>query len=292
MTKIIGHIKVLKNLLVVLSIAFIFKGCDLFRPKQEKEAIARVGESFLYKEDIERLLNNNISKQDSAVVVSNFINNWATQQLLYQNALINISEERQQDLNALVDEYKNDLFAKVYKEAVVKKNIDTTVISSDLSRYYEANKENFKLNEELLKLRYIHLGLDNSNLDEVKDHFRSFEKEDQKLLDSISLQFNAFSLNDSIWVKAAQVYSRIPKMSDRERTKYLKKSQFFELKDSLGVYLIYIKDMLQRNQTAPLEYVKPTIKQIILNKRKLEYIRNFEKEILTDATKNKKFETY
>lgn len=276
----------------MLSIAFIFKGCDLFRPKQEKEAIARVGESFLYKEDIERLLNNNISKQDSAVVVSNFINNWATQQLLYQNALINISEERQQDLNALVDEYKNDLFAKVYKEAVVKKNIDTTVISSDLLRYYEANKENFKLNEELLKLRYIHLGLDNSNLDEVKDHFRSFEKEDQKLLDSISLQFNAFSLNDSIWVKAAQVYSRIPKMSDRERTKYLKKSQFFELKDSLGVYLIYIKDMLQRNQTAPLEYVKPTIKQIILNKRKLEYIRNFEKEILTDATKNKKFETY
>jgi len=213
------------------------QSCDLFRPK----------------------LSDNVSKQDSAILVSNYINNWATQQLLYNNALINISEERQQDLNALVNEYKNDLFAKVYKEAVVKTNIDTVVMSIDMLKYYEANKENFKLNEELLKLRYIHLSVDNSEVDEVKDHLRKFELEDRQKLDSLSLQFNAFSLNDSIWVKAAQVYSKLPKLTDRQRDKYLKKSQFFELKDSLGVYLIYIKDMLQRNETAPLEYVKPTM---------------------------------
>ncbi|NER16333.1 peptidyl-prolyl cis-trans isomerase [Spongiivirga citrea] len=281
-----------QRIVLFLLVAFAVQSCDLFRPKQEKEAVARVGESFLYKEDIERLLSGNVSKQDSAVLVSNYINNWATQQLLYNNALINISEERQQDLNALVNEYKNDLFAKVYKEAVVKTNIDTVVLSVDLLKYYEANKENFKLNEELLKLRYIHLGVDNSDVDEVKDYLKNFELEDRQKLDSLSLQFNAFSLNDSIWVKAAQVYNKLPKLTDRQRDKYLKKSQFFELKDSLGVYLIYLKDMLQRNETAPLEYVKPTIKQIILNKRKLEYIRNFEKEILTDATKNNKFETY
>ncbi|WP_239540697.1 peptidyl-prolyl cis-trans isomerase [Spongiivirga citrea] len=291
MNKIFNHIST-QRIVLFLLVAFAVQSCDLFRPKQEKEAVARVGESFLYKEDIERLLSGNVSKQDSAVLVSNYINNWATQQLLYNNALINISEERQQDLNALVNEYKNDLFAKVYKEAVVKTNIDTVVLSVDLLKYYEANKENFKLNEELLKLRYIHLGVDNSDVDEVKDYLKNFELEDRQKLDSLSLQFNAFSLNDSIWVKAAQVYNKLPKLTDRQRDKYLKKSQFFELKDSLGVYLIYLKDMLQRNETAPLEYVKPTIKQIILNKRKLEYIRNFEKEILTDATKNNKFETY
>ena len=50
--------------------------------------------------------------------------------------------------------------------------------------------------------------------------------------------------------------------------------------------------MLLRNSTAPLEYVKPTIDKIVINKRKLELIRELEKDITKDAIKNKKFEIY
>ncbi len=53
-----------------------------------------------------------------------------------------------------------------------------------------------------------------------------------------------------------------------------------------------INDVLGRNEIAPLEYVMPTIKQIVINKRKLEFIKQLEKDITKDAIKNGQFEIY
>jgi hypothetical protein len=72
----------------------------------------------------------------------------------------------------------------------------------------------------------------------------------------------------------------------------LKKSNFIEKEDSLGLYLIAINNVLKRNDIAPISYVKPTIKQIILHKRKLELLRKIEVELLNDAIKNQNFERY
>jgi hypothetical protein len=88
------------------------------------------------------------------------------------------------------------------------------------------------------------------------------------------------------------VVDKIPVITSENRDQLLKKSNFIELKDSLGVYLMQINDVLLRNDTAPLEYVKPTIDQIVINKRKLEIIRELEKDITKDAIKNKQFEIY
>jgi hypothetical protein len=72
----------------------------------------------------------------------------------------------------------------------------------------------------------------------------------------------------------------------------LKISNFIQLKDSLDLYLIQINEVLQQNDYAPLEYVKPTVNQIIINRRKLELIKQFEKDITRDAIKNNQFEIY
>jgi hypothetical protein len=286
------YIKYLKKVIFIIGFSTSLISCNLFTPKADKEAVARVGENFLYKEDITKLLSSNISAEDSAVIVSNYINSWATRQLLYDNALINLPDEKMKNLESLVNEYKFDLYAKAYKEAVVKTFIDTIVRPYELLTFYESNMDNFKLNEQLIKLRYIYLSNDNHDTDLIEGLFKSFTQEDQQKLDSLSLQFNAYSLNDSIWVKSAHVYNKIPLLKEEKNQKYLKKSQFLKLEDSLGVYLVRINDRLDRNDTAPLEYVKPTIRQIILNKRTLEFIRKFEKDVLTDATKNNSFEVY
>ena len=72
----------------------------------------------------------------------------------------------------------------------------------------------------------------------------------------------------------------------------LKKSNFIEIKDSLGLYLINIKDVLKSNQYAPLDYVSETLKRMIINSRKLKFIDQLRKDITKDAIKNKRFEIY
>ena len=50
--------------------------------------------------------------------------------------------------------------------------------------------------------------------------------------------------------------------------------------------------MLERGTPAPIEYVSPTLKQIVINNRKLKLIKKLKSDIVDDAIKNKKFEIY
>jgi len=267
--------------------------CD-FSLKEEETGIpiARVNNSYLYKEDVAALAAETNSKIDSAVLVENYIKNWATKQLLLDGALLNLSEEKQASFNKLVAQYKTDLYTKSYMEALVKRSMDTFVKRNEAEAYYNQNKDVFKLNEELLKFRYIHVDENIIDYKGIEKKFKRFNETDKRELDSISIQFKSYSLNDSIWIKVSQVIEKIPAITPENKNELLKKSNFIQLKDSLGVYLMQINDVLLRNDTAPLEFVTPTINQIVKNKRKLELIKKLEKDITKDAIKNKEFEIY
>lgn len=276
----------------LIGLLVMVNSCDFIKKSDGNNPIARVNENYLYEDDINDLVSEDTSKQDSILLIQNFINRWATQQLFVDGAKLNLSEEKQAAFDKLVVQYKNDLYSKAYIEALVKRSIDIAVSIDEAEAYYTNNKEVFKLNEELIKFRYIHLDENIINYANIRKQFRRYNKIDKKILDSISIQFKSYSFNDSIWIKLTQVIKKIPAVNSENKNQLLKKSNFVQLKDSLGVYLMQINDVLVRNDTAPLEYVKPTIDQIVINKRKLELIKELEKDITKDAIKNKQFEIY
>uniref|UniRef100_UPI00404A07CC peptidyl-prolyl cis-trans isomerase n=1 Tax=Gelidibacter sp. TaxID=2018083 RepID=UPI00404A07CC len=279
-----------KAVFIIAMVSFV--SCNFFKETDDRIPVARVGDAYLYQEDIENIVAEGTTTEDSILLINNFITRWATQELLIDGAKRNLPEAQQQDFNKLVTQYKNDLFTKAYLEALVNKYIDTTITAIEAQSIYDANKETFKLNEELLKLRYISLPLNAINTDEVERRFKRYNKDDKKELNDIALQFKSYSLNDTIWVKLSQAAEKIPVINAENKNQLLKKSNFIQLKDSLNLYLMQINDVLQQNDYAPLEYVKPTIYQIIINKRKLELIKQLEKDITKDAIKNNQFEIY
>ena len=263
-----------------------------FKETDDRVKVARVNDTYLYYDDIKDLVSENTSKEDSILLVQNYINRWATQQLFVDGAMLNLSESQQASFNKLVTQYKNDLYTKAYIEALVKRSIDTTVTDEESKTYYQANEEVFKLNEDLIKFRYVHVDENMIDFNKIEQKFKRFNKNDKQELDSISVQFKSYSLNDSIWIKVSQVINKISIITPENKNELLKKSNFVQLEDSLGVYLMQINDVLLRGDTAPLEYVKPTIDQIVINQRKLELIKQLEKDITQDAIKNKQFEIY
>src|SRR5690554_7969791 len=82
-------------------------------------------------------------------------------------------------------------------EALVAQNIDTLISQEEIEAYYNENKQIFKLNEDLIKLRYINVGENLLDLKELETKFKRFNDEDKKELDSISIQFKSFSLKRS-----------------------------------------------------------------------------------------------
>lgn len=278
--------------ITIILLLLLITSCTFFKETDDREPIARVNDAYLYYDDIADLVSEETSKEDSTLVVQNFINRWATQQLLVDGAKLNLSETKQEAFNKLVNQYKNDLYTKAYMEALVNRSVNTFVTKEEAQEYYNSNKEIFKLNEELIRFRYIHVDENIINYKSVEERFKRYNQKDKKILDSLSIQFKSYYLNDSIWIKVSQVINKIPAITPENKNQLLKKSNFVQLKDSLGVYLMQINDVLLRGDTAPLEYVKPTIDQIVINQRKLELIKQLEKDITQDAIKNKQFEIY
>jgi DNA-dependent RNA polymerase auxiliary subunit epsilon len=277
--------------LFTLVICLALLGCDFLEPKRSKEAVARVNETYLYQEDIQALIAENTTKQDSISIVANYIQRWATQQLLIDQASINLPQQQIDDYQDMVEEYRNDLFAEAYKGAIVSKLLDSTITQEEYSLFYQQNKENFTLKEEIYKLRYIHLDTSFPSISETKQKLRRFNTEDVAALQDSSLEYKGANFNDSVWVKKETLLRQLPVIRNKE-SKVLKKATFSQLEDSLGVYLLKIENVLSPNQTAPLQYIKPIIKEIILNKRTLGLVKELEKDITKDAVKNKNFEVY
>ena len=266
--------------------------CSYFEKSEEREVIAKVNKSFLYKDDIAALVPEGTPAEDSALVVANYITRWATQRLLIERAKVNLSIEQQKEFDRLVENYKNELYAKAYTDALISRQLDTVIDFGDAKAYYEENGENFRLNEDLVKLRYINTPTNINDFDNIKRRFKQFEKEDKQALLEMAIQFNSYSLNDSVWVRTKQVYDKIAPLSPEDSPEWLKKDNFLQLEDSLGVYLVAVEDVKMRGDQAPLEYALPGVEQILVNKRKLELIKELEKDIIQDAIKNEQFETF
>ncbi|UJH91144.1 peptidyl-prolyl cis-trans isomerase [Antarcticibacterium sp. 1MA-6-2] len=278
--------------LIVFAGSLIVTACNYFEKTEEKEILARVNETYLYKEDIEALVDESISPEDSAIIVNNYITRWATQQLLIDRAKFNLSTEQQEEFDELVKNYKNELYTKAYADALVAKKLDTSLNLGDIEEYYKENKESFKLNEDLVKLRFISLDKNVLDFQDIKKKFIRFNEKDKAELDETAIQFKNYSFNDSVWVGTKSVFSKIGPLNDSNKSQLLKKSNFLQLEDSLEVYLIYVNDVLLRNEQAPLEYANSTIKQILLNKRKAELVKELEKDITRDAIENEQFKIY
>lgn len=272
---------------------FLLSSCSSYlQDGDENKAIARVGVSYLFKEDIEALLYEGISREDSITVVTNYINNWASKRILLAKAKINLSEDKLHEFDALVANYKTDLYTRAYKDALVQKDADSVVTKTQMKFFYDKEHENFRLKERLVKIRYIHLPTRFLNKETVIKKVKRFEKDDIAYLDSIGVQFKKLHFNDSIWLQASRIINEIPPLTVENQDKYLKKSQFFELKDAFGVYLAKVVDLREINDIAPLTFIEPTIKQVLLNRRKLNYVRSLETEIIDEAIKKNEFEIY
>ena len=275
--------------LLFLALILIIASC--INNTDERKAIAKVNNKMLYEDDVKAILPEQLTKNDSLMFVSNFINKWARQQLLLQKAKINLDKE-EESIDKLVQQYKQDLLINKYKEAIVKQELDTLVTQSDIDSFYSENKEIFKLNEELIKLRYIFFGKDVLNPDEFISLFKSDDyKSNTKIIEQ-ELELKSYYLNDSIWIAYDDFIIKTPFLNKYDGSDFLKKNKFIHSEDSTGVYLVKVKDVLLRNEIAPISYVVPTIKQMILHKKKLELLRKIEETLIEDAIKNKNFQIY
>ncbi len=281
----------MKNFLFIIIFVF-FISCETLglqkKDPSEDMPVATVFDNNLYSSDVEFLLPKNLDSKDSIVLVRSIINSWAIKQLLLKKAEDNNSQTDNSKIKSLVRDYRQALLINGYKERLIKQQLDTIITEQEVADYYQLNKNNFRLNEELVKVRYLNFSNDIIDKKQVIQLFKRGTIENLEELELRQLSFKTSMLNDSVWTPLKNVLLKTTFLRDN----LLKKTKIIQKEDSLGLYLITVKDVLLRNDIAPLSHVKPTIKQMILHQRKLQLIRDIEKIIVKDAIQNKNFKIY
>jgi hypothetical protein len=278
----------LNRLVTILLFLFLFIGCTNLSNNRSNDLIARAGEDFLYENDLPKF----ISEEDSIRKYINFVESWAKEKVLYDLSLVNLSQSKKNEIDELVDNYKVDLYINSYKDLIVNTRIDSIVSISQVDSFYRLNNINFKLNENLIKYRYIKVPNDNINLSRIRRSILRINEEDRLFLDSLNFQFADLKLKDSIWYTERDVISSIQFINQQNKSEYLIKNKLFTIEDSQYVNIFIIKDILKSGNIPPISYLYDRIKSTIINQRKLQLLQSLNKEILNDALKSRKYEIF
>src|SRR6476620_6681736 len=116
-----------------VGLLLVLISCNYLKPEQKPEALARVNNSYLYREEIRGLVPPGTAKDDSIALVRNYIDRWASRKLLIEASEINLSDAKKSEFDALVNEYKLDLYTKGYIEEIVKRSVDTIISAEELA---------------------------------------------------------------------------------------------------------------------------------------------------------------
>jgi len=278
----------LKRYLLFISTTLLLSSCSNISDNNSNDLIARAGQNFLYQNQMPSFS----SEQDSMLRYLNYIETWAKEKILYDLSLTNLSQSKKNDLDILVEKYKVDLYINSYKDLIVNSIIDSIVTDEEIESFYNRNIENFKLNENLLKYRYLKVPSDNINISRIRRYIQRLNQSDREFLDSLNFQFADLKLNDTMWFTEREVISSIEFINQKNKSNYMGINRLYELENDQYIYYFIIKDLLKSGNIPPLSYIYDRIKSNIINQRKLNLLQNINKEILNDALKSNKYEVF
>jgi hypothetical protein len=163
--------------------------------------------------------------------------------------------------------------------------MDTTVNHSDIELFYRDNPDNFQLPGMLVKALYIKAANDFKSMDRIRQLYRSNREKDIEELEKIAMNgVEAYSMFNGEWLNLNEITAPLPGAAETYENRAIR-MRAIEDSDDRYTYFIKINDISMKGSVAPLEHVESHIKNIILNRRKNDLIRQMENAVFNDAIK-------
>lgn len=284
----------LKSFITYMFFCLVFSSCAFFfNGKQKDNMVARVFDKYLYMEDVVNIIPSNANGKDSAMIVKKYINNWVKLNLLIHQAESNLEGDSiQKEIEKQLLNYRNSLITYAFEKELVSQKLDTIVNEAEIENYYKKHPQNFELKDNIIKVLYVKVKKNAPNLKKVQDWYKSNKVEDIKKLEDYCHQFaENFYADDQNWLLFDDLLKEIP-IKTYNKEQFLQNNRLVEVQDSAYIYFLNIKGFKIKDSTSPLNFERDNIKNIILNKRKLELIDSMNKGIYDNGLKNKSFEIY
>ncbi len=275
---------------LLAGILFLMISCQIPRDR-DSTALAKAGDETLYLEELQSVLPDGISREDSILLAEDYIKKWIISALMVRKAEENLTPP-QRDVDREMEEYRNSLIIYRYKKALMDEKLDTVVTDGEIAAFYENNKTSFTLSNPLMKAVFIKIPLEGSQPEKAKAYCGSSTPgEIQELQEYCLRNAETYHLYIDSWVDSRQILRELPDYtSDKEYS--LEGGSVFEMRDSSYYYLICVMGFRNKGEAAPIEYIRNNIRDLIINSRKTGFLKKLEEDIYTEGVNNKKFRIY
>ncbi|HLN52917.1 MAG TPA: hypothetical protein VK212_04360 [Lentimicrobium sp.] len=283
-----------KHLVLPVLVLFSMAGCDYLSHNRKEQAVAECYGKYLYKEDLEGLVSAGTTPNDSIAMIRQFIDNWIMQQVMLKQAEDNLNEE-QKDFREQIESYRNSLIIFAYESELIRQKLDTVINPAEIEAFYNNNQPDFQLRENIVKVNYVKIPQVNADKELVKKATRLLKSNDEEDIGELSDLCNrsnwiCFTEKDQ-WIRFDDLLAEIPiKTDDQER--FLRDQTFLQMSDSLYTYLVNFREYKTKEGVSPLSFETANIRNMILNKRKIELMDRMQQEVYRKAMENKDFTIY
>ena len=247
----------------------------------------------LYNKELylSEISNSFPEEADSVTFVQSYIDNWIKKQLLVAQAEMNLTDALK-NVEDRIDDYRSSLLIYAYQQELINQNFDTIVSKIEIQNYYDKNKEELELKENIFQGRFVKINMDAPNLDVFQNIFRSEKEEDKEDLIEYCRQFASnYHLEDSRWIYFSKFAERLP-LEIQNSTYYLSKNKYYNYSTDSSKYFLFIKQYQIKGSTSPLNLVQEKIRKIILNRNKLLFLKQLEDELYQKAILDNKIKIY
>jgi hypothetical protein len=272
-------------------------GCDFIRMKEQpfgelenREPVARVNNTYLFKDELAGIAALGSTRDDSAARVEAYVDSWIRKELLIQEAArkININEA---EVERKILDYRYSIIAYEYQSYYIRQNLDTVFTKEEVRKYYENNIDNFILKQNIVRATFVKVPKNAPKMNKLKGWIYSSDEDDKQSLKSYCLSFSvAYHISDSTWMIFDDLVRNSPLMEIPNKVQFLKANPYYETEDENYLYFLKVDEYRISDNISPLEFVTDEIKNIILNKRKVELAKKLEDEVYENALEHKDFE--
>lgn len=248
--------------------------------------VVSVGDAELTRTQLMSELPVMASHADSAVFADEYIRGWVYRQVLLQKATLYLSNETE-EIDEAVEEYRSSLIIETYQNKLVEQKFKPNITNDDIHAYYEQMKQNFVLPDPLIKGCYAVIPANAPDLKGFVKTLTRFDEESSLEVEEYMFH-NATKYESSFdaWISMAAVRNFFPAGSLPDDVRSLTQVPILKVEEGGNVFILKVTHALQAGAVAPEEFVRKDITNILVSKRKLEFLSSANKDIYEQAVKS------
>ncbi|MDR1369111.1 MAG: peptidyl-prolyl cis-trans isomerase [Dysgonamonadaceae bacterium] len=265
--------------LVILSLLTV--SCNTDTRRTDGSVVVSVGSKALTRQEIEAGMPKSVSPEDSIFIADKIVRQWIRDNLLYEVASKNSSDK--EHIDQLVENYRKSLIVYQYQEQLVNEKLSKDIGDEEMKNYFEANSDKFKLDQALVKGLFLKIPSDARQINDVREWCKSSSPAALEKLEKYTVgnavKYDYFLDN---WMIFSEIMDNLPTHYN-DPDAFLRNNKSIELKDSSYCYFVSIREYLLQGDQSPFEYAKPVIKEVLVNQKKMSFLKSVEDDLYNKA---------